>query len=133
MKDADEFDVDRLGDLEADVMRIMWRAGEATVQQVKNALEPERPLAYTTVMTVLSRLSEKGLLDRRKEGRAYIYFPASSKDQVAGSLLRALVDRLYAGRAGEAIAHLLEADEAVDEEELKRLEELIQARRERGA
>ena len=110
-------------------MQIMWRTEHATVQQVKDALEPDRPLAYTTVMTVLSRLTEKGLLDRRKDGRAYIYSPSSSKDQVAGSLLRALVERLYAGRAGEAIAHLLEAEEAVDEEELKRLEELIEARR----
>ncbi len=128
-KEANDLRVERLGDLEADVMRALWELGEANVRGVQDALEPERSLAYTTVMTVLSRLAEKGLLDRRKEGRAYVYSPASSQEQVAGSLLRSLIDRLYAGQAGQAIAHLLDAEEEVSEEELERLERLIRAKR----
>ncbi len=119
----------QLGSLESDVIRTVWEKGEASVQDVKDALEPKRPLAYTTVMTVMSRLSEKGLLNRRKEGRAYIYSPSSSQEKLAGSMLSSLVDRLYDGATDKAIAHLLESDGQVDEAELDRLEELIQAKR----
>lgn len=119
-----------LGELEAAVMSIIWDKGEASVQDVKDALEPTRPLAYTTIMTVMSRLSEKGMLNRRKEGRAYLYTPADSQEKVAGSLLRALVRRFYDGAAVSAIAHLLESEEELDEAKLTRLENLIKARRE---
>ena len=122
-----------LGDLESEVMAVLWEKGECSVEDVRNALKPARPLAYTTVMTVMSRLAKKGLLNRRKEGRAYIYFPGSSREKLAGSMLRTLVDRLYDGASGEAIAHLLESDEEVDEEELDRLEKLIRARRKKNS
>jgi len=119
----------QLGNLESDVIKAVWEKGEASVQDVKDSLEPKRPLAYTTVMTVMSRLSQKKLLNRRKEGRAYIYFPASSQEKLAGSMLKSLVDRLYDGATDKAIAHLLESDQGVNEAELDRLEELIQAKR----
>lgn len=118
-----------LGDLESDVMAVVWGKNEATVQDVQRALEPRRPLAYTTVMTVMSRLAQKGLLHRRKEGRAYVYSPAASQEKFAGSQIRSLVRRLYDGATGKAIAHLLETDENVSEEELERLEALIRTRR----
>lgn len=120
----------QMGKLEADVMSIVWEKGETTVQDVKDALEPKRPLAYTTVMTVMSRLAEKGMLRRHKEGRAYVYTPVDSQAKVAGSLLRSLVQRLYDGAAATAIAHLLESETELDEAELDRLEDLIRAKRE---
>ncbi|MDR3577626.1 MAG: BlaI/MecI/CopY family transcriptional regulator [Anaerolineaceae bacterium] len=119
----------QLGDLETDVMGVVWEKGRVTVQEVKDALEPRRSLAYTTIMTVLARLAEKGILERHKDGRAYFYTPASSHDKMAGSLLRSLVQRLYDGATGKAIAHLLEEDDAVDDAELERLEDLIRRRR----
>ena len=119
----------RLGDLEAEIMGVVWEKGKATVQDVKDALEPRRSLAYTTVMTVMSRLAEKGVLERRKEGRAYYYTPVGSQEKVAGSLLRSLVQRLYAGATHKAVAQLLESDEGVDEAELERLEALIRSKR----
>jgi BlaI family penicillinase repressor len=121
--------LERLGELEADVMSVVWRRGRASVRDVKDALKSGRALAYTTVMTVMTRLSEKGMLDRHKEGRAFIYTPAASRQKVAGSLLQSLVRRLYDGAAGKAIAQLLETDGNVDDEELKRLEELIRKKR----
>lgn len=122
----------QLGELETEVLGIVWERGEVSVQDVRDALAPKRPLAYTTVMTVMSRLAEKGLLERRKEGRAYIYTPGPPQEKLAGSLLESLVERLYAGATGQAIAHLLETEAEVDEEELDRLEALIRARREAG-
>jgi predicted transcriptional regulator len=118
-----------LGDLESDVMSVVWKKGEATVQDVQHALQPHRPLAYTTVMTVMSRLAQKGFLNRRKEGRSYLYAPVPSQERYAVSQLRSLVQRLYEGATGKAIAHLLETDDNVSPEELERLEALIRARR----
>lgn len=66
-----------MGRLEIAVMEIVWAAGEANVHDVARRLE--RPLAYTTVMTTLDRLYKKGLLDRRKEERAFVYAPRFSK------------------------------------------------------
>ena len=122
-------EINQLGELEADVLSVVWETGKATVQEVKDALEPRRPLAYTTIMTVLSRLAGKGILDRHKEGRAYYYTPAASQQKVAGSLLNSLVRRLYDGATGKAIAQLLETDENVDDAELERLEQLIRSKR----
>ncbi len=119
----------QLGELEAAVMQVCWDRGEATVHDVKDALEPGRPLAYTTVMTVMTRLMEKGMLIRHKEGRAYVYTPVHEQEQVAGSLLRSLVDRFYKGATLSAIAHLLQTEEEVDEAELQRLETLLRAKR----
>jgi BlaI family transcriptional regulator, penicillinase repressor len=124
-------EINQIGDLEADVMSVVWEKGQATVQDVQQALQPHRALAYTTVMTVMSRLAEKGLLQRTKSGRAYIYSAASPQEKTAGSLLHSLVHRLYAGATGKAIAQLLETEDNVDDAELARLEELIQARRKR--
>ena len=121
----------RLGELEAAIMNVVWQKGEATVQEVRGALEPERSPAYTTVMTVMSRLATKGLLERHKSGRAYVYRPATEQAQLAGSMLSALVDRLYGGSAAHAIAHLIETEDEVDHDELERLERLIHERRKR--
>ena len=122
-----------LGELEAAVMNIVWQRGEATVEHVRAALEPDRSPAYTTVMTVMTRLASKGVLERHKEGRAYVYRPAAAQDEVAGSMLAALVSRMYGGSATRAIAHLLENDGDVSEQELARLESLIRNRRQESS
>lgn len=119
----------QLGELEAEIMNIIWEQGEVSVQEVKDALEPNRKLAYTTVMTVMSRLAEKGVLMRHKQGRAYHYSAASSQKKLASSMMRSLIDGLYAGAAGSAIAHLLESDEELSEEDLAHLEGLIHEKR----
>ena len=80
-----------MGHLESTVMEIVWAAGEATVHDVAQRLD--RPLAYTTVMTTLDRLYKKGLLDRRKFERAFLYAPRLTKAEWerkrAGDLLSA--------------------------------------------
>jgi predicted transcriptional regulator len=85
-----------LGPLEARIMPILWRRERSTVKQVHRLLAPQHDIAYTTVMTTMSRLAEKGILRRRREGLAYVYAPAISEDefiahmveQVMASLMR---------------------------------------------
>lgn len=112
-------------------MDVIWRLGEATVAQVRGVLERTHGPAYTTVMTVMSRLAEKGMLRRQKRGRAYLYRPVAERAEVAGSILSNVVERLYSGSSSAAIAHLIETREDVSESELERLEQLIRERRRR--
>ena len=67
-----------LPELELEVMKALWRLETGTVAAVKEQLDPFRPLAYTTVMTVLDRLARKGAVSRAKQGRGYLYKPAIS-------------------------------------------------------
>ena len=70
-----------LGDLELAIMQIVWTRDEVTVRQVWAALQPQRALAYTTVMTVMSRLAQKGVLVVRKQGKTYYYRAAATADE----------------------------------------------------
>ncbi|WP_081788673.1 BlaI/MecI/CopY family transcriptional regulator [Candidatus Blastococcus massiliensis] len=82
-----------LGKLEAAVMGVLWSAGGAlTVREVLEQLPAQRNLAYTTVMTVLSNLHRKGMVERRPVGRAYSYLPAQSREAVAAASLREVLD-----------------------------------------
>ena len=62
-----------LAPLELDCMNVLWPLGEATVRDVQQALRPTRPRAYTTIMTILDRLAQKGVVQRQKAGRAWLY------------------------------------------------------------
>lgn len=85
-----------LGPLGAPIMRIVWSRGEVTVRAVADLLEEEtgRQHAYTTVMTILARLHERGLLDRAMAGRGYVYRPVGDESQVLATMGERAVDRL---------------------------------------
>jgi predicted transcriptional regulator len=78
----------RLGDLEAEIMDRLWRwQRPATVREIVDDINEERPLAYTTVMTVANILYNKGWLRRSKQGRAWVYTPVRSREQYAAALM----------------------------------------------
>ncbi len=85
-----------LGPLEAAVMERLWKRGTATVREIVDDLGRSRALAYTTVMTIMSRLHEKGLLQRDRSGKTYVYRPAVSREEhrqrLSRELVRGLVD-----------------------------------------
>ena len=122
-----------LGDLETEVLKTLWRIEQGTVPEVLEALSWDRSLAYTTVMTVLNRLVEKSAVERRKEGRFYVYWPLVSREAVAGTALRRVIDRFFDGLGHQAMAQLLSEDEELDDEELERLERLIEQRRKKSS
>jgi predicted transcriptional regulator len=117
-----------LGDLEADVMEAVWALGQATVHDVHQRLDAaNRELAYTTVMTVMSRLAEKGLLEKRKDGPAYLYMPAASREEftrrTVGTVLSELLDDFSAPAMSQFVELVGEQDEAVIEALAKAIEE----------
>lgn len=110
----------RLGELEARVMEAVWdRGGWLTPREVLDVLTTERELAYTTVMTILVRLWRKGLLERRKDGRAFAYHAVHSREEWTahrmGELLAISNDR------AEALSHFVEAMGQADRVQLRRL------------
>jgi predicted transcriptional regulator len=117
-----------LGPLEESVLEQVWRSGrEVSVREMAAALP--RPLAYTTVMTTLDRLYRKGFLLRRKEGRAFLYAPRTSREQFTAGFLRRWLDRL--GGRGEMRPLLASLVDAVGEHDAALLPELQRLVRER--
>lgn len=87
-------------------MKIVWRAEKATVRDVYEALRERRPVAYTTVMTMMRILEEKGYLRRTPGDRAYVYTPARPRQQVVGAMVREFVDRVFDGAPERLLLHL---------------------------
>ncbi len=114
----------KLGGRQLAVMRVLWDRGEATVAQVQELLDLERPLAYSTVATVISRMEQKGLVTHRVEGRVFYYRPAVSEDGAGQSMVGELVERIFGGSPSELVSHLLESDQ-VDSGELDRIKQLV--------
>lgn len=114
----------RLTPLEAQVMDAVWELGEATVRQVKEHLDPDRPMAYNTVLTVMRILREKGFLKTRRDGRMDVYRPVVSRDQAARSSLGELVERFFAGSATALVSHLL-ASERMDPDDMRRIRQEV--------
>ncbi len=114
----------KLTDLEALIMGIVWDAGgQVTVRYVYENIQKKRKLAYTTVMTVMGRLVDKGILSRDKSGRAYLYAPLVSKSSMLGTSLKSLANQYFAGKMPSLVSHLLEHD--VNEDQLADLEKTI--------
>jgi predicted transcriptional regulator len=95
-----------LGELEAEIMKRVWRRAEPTTAcELVDELQLERSIAYTTVMTVLDNLHKKGWLERELDGRAYRYRPLSSGEQYSAQLMREALDA--SPDRGAAFAHFL--------------------------
>lgn len=118
-----------LGDLEAEIMELLWQRGQATVREVHEKLLAERELAYTTVMTVMSRLAEKDLLVREQQGQAYIYRPKLQRERFVEGIVKEVMDALLGSFGEQAYSHLVSKLSEADDERLSKLESLIQQRR----
>ena len=94
--------------LELLCLRALWTLREGNVKEVQALVAQSRPLAYTTIMTVLERLVRKGRLRRRKAGRAFVYSPEASRDAMRRAAIRELVDGFFDGSEDELIRFLRE-------------------------
>ena len=116
-----------LGELEGAVMRIIWRRTEVTVRNVLEELQPARPLKYTTVMTVMSRLAQKGVLTTRKQGNTFYYRAAATPEAFVAQRAERAVQALLATFGDVALAYILRELEDADPERRKRLRDLFPA------
>ena len=87
-------------------MKVVWRKDEATVRDVYEALQETRPVAYTTVMTMMRILQEKGYLTKATNDRAHVYRPAKPSQQVIGGMVRDFLDRVFDGASDALLVHL---------------------------
>ena len=114
-----------LGETEMEVLRHVWHLGRATVADVREEILKERDVAYTTVMTVLKKLADKGYLNFEKEGRAYVYEPARQPEAVRGSLLGDLLEKVFGG-SPMALVQTLVRREDLSARERRALRALIE-------
>ena len=114
-----------LGSLELQVMNFMWQTGQATVRQVTEAISRKQYKAYTTIMTIMVHLVEKGLLKRFKEGKRYRYKVVVSKQEFLQERSKSRLQALVGDFGDIAIAQFLEEIENIDSNELKRLRNLV--------
>ena len=114
--------LDDMGQLQKTVMEIVWKLGEATVNQVRAKIRRRR-LAYTTVLSVMQKLEKSGWLTHREEGRAYVYVPTRTRDEAGCSSLQQFIDRVCGGNPLAAFQHLLDGHElsAADLAELRKM------------
>ena len=110
---------------ELDVMAVLWDRGPSTVTEVKEALAD--PLAYTTVLTVLRVLEEKGFVTHESEGRAHRYAPLVEREAAGDSALRRIKQRLFSGSPELLLTRLVDSEE-ISAEELRRMRELLTER-----
>ncbi len=120
----------RLHELEAAIMDVIWSRGleSFTVSEVLAVLEKRRDIAYTTVMTTVARLFDKGLLERKRDGKRYRYSPKCTREQFLESTAREVLDGAVGGQ--QVLAMLAEKVSEASALELDELEALIQKRRE---
>lgn len=119
----------QLGSLESEVMERMWRRGELSVRDLHAELAPR--LAYTTVMTTMDRLYKKGMLQRRKVGKAFLYVAALSEQEYQEQLAQHLFGMvLHNGtNNGAVLSNFVDAVSDTDEKLLEHLDQLVKAKR----
>ena len=105
-----------LGETEMEVLHHVWDLGEASVADVHERILDERDVAYTTVMTVMKKLADKGYLTYHKEGRSYIYAPDRQPNDVQHSLLHRLMEKVFHGSPTALVQTLVQREELSDEE-----------------
>ena len=92
--------------LELLCLRALWSLQQGSVKEVQRIVAQTRPLAYTTIMTVLERLLRKGKLERRKVGRSFVYAPTASRDEMRRTAIRELLDGFFDGSEDELLRFL---------------------------
>jgi BlaI family transcriptional regulator, penicillinase repressor len=107
------------------IMKVVWRLDTPTVRAVYEALRKTRPIAYTTVMTMMNVLEDKGYLAKKSNGRAHVYTPTKPRHQVVGAMVRDFVDRVFDGASAALLVHLAK-DSRLTERQRKAVQKIIE-------
>jgi len=101
---------------ELEVLKVLWDRGPSTVRDVMEVLNADRPRAYTSVMSLMNVMADKGLLVREPQGRAFVYRPKFEQKRTRGRMVGDLLGRVFDGSAHELVAHLLDQSKPTAEE-----------------
>lgn len=102
-----------LAPLELDCMNTLWPIGQATVREIRDLLAERRPRAYTTIMTIMDRLARKGVVERVKSGRAYVYRARLTADEARTQAVGQVLENFFSGSREALVAHLGSGNYAV--------------------
>jgi BlaI family transcriptional regulator, penicillinase repressor len=122
---------DQLTPLELEIMKVLWQERAATVPTVHQRLQPDRPLAYTTVQTMMNVLLRKGKVRRVMKDRAYVYRPLLSRQQAISQAIGDMVERVFSGSWEDMVVTLLKT-RRLTPEKIARLQELLDEAKEQG-
>jgi predicted transcriptional regulator len=111
------------------IMKVVWRLGEATVRDVYESMRETRQVAYTTVMTMMKVLDDKGFLKKTLVDRAHVYRPARPRQQVVGAMVRDFVDRVFDGASDSLLVHLAK-DNKLTPKQRRLVEQLLEETKE---
>jgi BlaI family penicillinase repressor len=114
---------ENLGELELEVMKILWERGRSSVLQVSEKLSKQKGYARTTILTIIQRLHKKGFLKRKKEDGVYRYEPTQKRQQVMGRLLSQFIDRVFDGSSTSLVQQLTGAK--MSDKELDQIKAII--------
>jgi BlaI family penicillinase repressor len=114
-------------ELELEILKVLWERGPSTVAEVQKAFSRRRPMAYTTVLTMLKVMTEKGLVIRDTSERAYVYTPAQSRETVVKRIINDLLHRVLDGSAPQLVLHVLEERKRFTPEELTEIRQALEA------
>jgi BlaI family penicillinase repressor len=107
-----------------DIMKVVWRLGEATVRDVYEDLRTRRPIAYTTVMTTMKTMEANGHLKKRTEGRAFVYTATAPENRVLKRIVGDFIERVFNGSTEPLLVHLVE-QKRLSEKDLERIQNMI--------
>jgi predicted transcriptional regulator len=111
-------------DLELEILKVLWESSGATVRQVQAALAPRRPLAVTSITTILNIMARKRYVKRSKAGGVYVYRPLVTEIATARGMIRDLVNRLFRGSVSSLMLTLL-SEQDLDEKTLKEIRAIL--------
>lgn len=109
---------------ELEVLQVIWDRGPSTVREVMTVLNRQRPRAYTSVMSLMTVMAEKGLLSQKPKGRAFLYSAKISRAKTQSRMVRDLLGRVFDGSASALVTHLLQQAKP-DSEELDEIRKTI--------
>lgn len=107
------------------IMKVVWKLDQATVRDVYEALREKRTIAYTTVMTMMKILEEKGYLKKTLVERAHVYKPVKPRQQVVGAMVKDFIDRVFDGASDALLVHLAR-DNGLSEKQRKAVKRMIE-------
>ena len=114
----------KLTDTELEIMHVVWELGSGTVRQAHELLNQQRPLAYTTVMTMMKKMESRGHLKKRSEGRAFVYTATVPESRMLRRIVGDFIDRVFNGSTEPLLAQLVE-ERRLSEKDLETISRMI--------